>query len=267
MRSLASGTESTSARTSSGVSDLACNVSSLRPSPFANSNSRCCSSNFSNLKPSPCQSSGIGLYSRGVSLDDDARAELKQLEAIGRLRVPRVVDGRAGPRITLDGTRGAQPRVERLPVARGRSAARRRRRRRRSTRTASVRGASRLIVGQSSPARRARARGRGLDARAVRCGCSTRATRRTSGAIAALLGAGDVVFSDELNHASIIDGCRLSRAQVVVFPHRDLAALDENCAQRAGAGGSWSASRCSRWMAISRMSRGSRRSRSGTVRR
>jgi 8-amino-7-oxononanoate synthase len=41
------------------------------------------------------------------------------------------------------------------------------------------------------------------------------------GAIGALAGPGDTVFSDELNHASIIDGCRLSRARTVVFRHRD----------------------------------------------
>jgi glycine C-acetyltransferase/8-amino-7-oxononanoate synthase len=46
------------------------------------------------------------------------------------------------------------------------------------------------------------------------------------GVIGALAGAGDTVFSDELNHASIIDGCRLSRAEVVVYRHRDAEHLD-----------------------------------------
>jgi 7-keto-8-aminopelargonate synthetase-like enzyme len=42
------------------------------------------------------------------------------------------------------------------------------------------------------------------------------------------------VFSDELNHASIIDGCRMGRAPVTIFSHRDLASLDEALVEASG---------------------------------
>jgi glycine C-acetyltransferase len=45
-----------------------------------------------------------------------------------------------------------------------------------------------------------------------------------AGTVAAVLGREDVIVSDELNHASIIDGARLSRAEIKVFAHRDAAA-------------------------------------------
>ena len=45
-----------------------------------------------------------------------------------------------------------------------------------------------------------------------------------AGTVAAVLTKDDVVVSDELNHASIIDGCRLSKAAIKVFPHKDVRA-------------------------------------------
>lgn len=57
------------------------------------------------------------------------------------------------------------------------------------------------------------------------------------GAITALVGEGDVVVSDALSHASIIDACRLSRAEIRVFPHADLGALEDALRGAADAGG------------------------------
>jgi glycine C-acetyltransferase len=48
-----------------------------------------------------------------------------------------------------------------------------------------------------------------------------------SGTVAAILSKEDVIVSDQLNHASIIDGARLSRAEIKVFPHKDAAAADK----------------------------------------
>lgn len=96
-------------------------------------------------------------------------------------------------------------------------------------------GASRLVAGSLEPLHRLEqslARLKKVEAALV-FGSGYLANM---GAITALAGPGDTVFSDELNHASLIDGCRLSRATLRVFRHRDaghLKALLED-SDRAG---------------------------------
>jgi glycine C-acetyltransferase/8-amino-7-oxononanoate synthase len=57
-----------------------------------------------------------------------------------------------------------------------------------------------------------------------------------SGIVAALAGEGEVVFSDELNHASIVDGCRLARAETFVYDHCDIDHLEWGLQQAGGRG-------------------------------
>ncbi|HKE27856.1 MAG TPA: glycine C-acetyltransferase [Bryobacteraceae bacterium] len=58
-----------------------------------------------------------------------------------------------------------------------------------------------------------------------------------AGTVSAILGPDDHIVSDELNHASIIDGCRLSKAKIHVFPHKDVAAAEKILAELNSAGG------------------------------
>jgi glycine C-acetyltransferase len=58
-----------------------------------------------------------------------------------------------------------------------------------------------------------------------------------AGTVSAILGPEDHIISDELNHASIIDGCRLSRAKIHVFRHRDRAHAEERLAALEGVPG------------------------------
>jgi 8-amino-7-oxononanoate synthase len=94
-------------------------------------------------------------------------------------------------------------------------------------------GASRLIVGNLAPHR-------ALEARIARWKTTDAALLFNSGyqanvgMISALVGAEDVVFSDELNHASLIDGCRLSRARTIIYRHCDPDDLAQKLAQHSG---------------------------------
>jgi glycine C-acetyltransferase/8-amino-7-oxononanoate synthase len=82
-------------------------------------------------------------------------------------------------------------------------------------------GASRLISGSMGPHRELERRLAAFEGyeEALLFGSGYLAN---SGVIAALAGRDEVVFSDELNHASIIDGCRLARAETFVYRHADL---------------------------------------------
>ena len=62
--------------------------------------------------------------------------------------------------------------------------------------------------------------------------CST----ANAGVLDGLMRQGDVIFSDQFNHASIIDGCRISAAQKRVYPHRDLASLADHLRDAGEAG-------------------------------
>ena len=95
--------------------------------------------------------------------------------------------------------------------------------------------ASRLVAGTLEPVHRLEqslARFKGVEAALV-FGAGYLANM---GAITALAGPGDVVFSDELNHASLVDGCRLSRATVRIFRHRDAGHLKALLEESPGSG-------------------------------
>jgi 8-amino-7-oxononanoate synthase len=101
-------------------------------------------------------------------------------------------------------------------------------------REASGAGASRLVTGE----RLIHARLEGAVAELVGQPAAlvfTSGYAANVGLLSALAGPGDLVVSDALNHASIIDGARLSRARVEVIPHLDVGAVDAALARRSEA--------------------------------
>jgi 8-amino-7-oxononanoate synthase len=86
-------------------------------------------------------------------------------------------------------------------------------------------GASRLVTGDSTAHRaleKAIAQLEGTEAALL----FNSGYAANVGLLSSVCGEGDAIFSDALNHASVIDGARLSRAKTVVYPHRDVAALE-----------------------------------------
>ena len=153
----------------------------------------------------------------------DVAERLEELRDRGLYRRLRLIEGPQGPTVTLDGravlllcSNNYLGLADRTAVREAAADA--------ALRWGAGSGASRLISGNMEPHRRLEQRlaaFKGYEA-ALLFGSGYLAN---TGVIAALAGRGEVVFSDELNHASIVDGCRLSRAETFVYRHTDLEHL------------------------------------------
>jgi len=148
---------------------------------------------------------------------------LEELRDRGLHRRLRLIGGPQGPRVTLDGRQvlllcsNDYLGLANHPKVRGAAAEA-------AMRWGAGAGASRLISGNMQPHSRLEKRlaaFKGYES-ALLFGSGYLAN---TGTIAALARDGEVVFSDELNHASIIDGCRLSRAETFVYRHGDVEHL------------------------------------------
>lgn len=150
----------------------------------------------------------------------DARASLAELRRTGLHRRLRTIAGPQGPRVTLEGAEvlllcsnnylglADHPRVRRAAAEA-------------AERHGAGTGGSRLISGDMELHHTLEERLAAFEGAesALLFGSGYLANL---GVVSALAGEGEVVFSDELNHASIIDGCRLSRAETFVYRHCDL---------------------------------------------
>ena len=150
---------------------------------------------------------------------EDLDARLITLKDAGLLREPAAVEDREGPWVVIGGRRLLNlSSNDYLGFASAPSEL--------APEIPSGNTASRLITGTTSAQRElelALAAYVGLeDARLFTSGYAA-----NLGTIAALVGRADVIFSDRLNHASLIDGCRLSGAKIEIYEHNDLGSLKE----------------------------------------
>jgi glycine C-acetyltransferase/8-amino-7-oxononanoate synthase len=153
----------------------------------------------------------------------DVAARLAELRDRGLYRRLRLIEGPQGPQVLLAGKRvlllcsnNYLGLADHELVREGAAEA--------ALRWSAGSGASRLISGNMEPHRQLEsrlARFKGYES-GLLFGSGYLAN---TGTIAALASKGEVVFSDELNHASIIDGCRLSGAETFVYRHADLEHL------------------------------------------
>jgi 8-amino-7-oxononanoate synthase len=164
----------------------------------------------------------------------EIEARLHELKALGLNRRMRLVSGPQGPHVLLDG----KPVL--LLCSNNYLGLADHPRLREAAADAAMRwgvgaGASRLVSGTMTIHRRLEERLAEFKGRqsALLFGSGYLAN---AGVIAALARPGDVVFSDELNHASIIDGCRLSRAEVFVYDHCDVEHLRWGIGKAEGRG-------------------------------
>ncbi len=171
---------------------------------------------------------------RGSSLDHLLRTRLEDFEQRAVRRRLRPIDGGIGPRVLVDGRPvlqlcsndylglAAHPAVTRAAADA-------------ALEYGAGAGSARLIVGTSAlhaALEREIARLKQTEAALV----LTSGYHANTGVLPALVGAEDVIFSDELNHASLIDGCRLSRAAVRVYRHADPEHLGRLLRDAAGFG-------------------------------
>jgi glycine C-acetyltransferase/8-amino-7-oxononanoate synthase len=162
----------------------------------------------------------------------EVRERLEELRDRGLYRHLRLIEGPQGASVTLDGqqvlllcSNNYLGLADRTEVREAAAEA--------ALRWGAGAGASRLISGTMEPHRALEDRlaaFKGFES-ALLFGSGYLAN---GGVIAALAGRGEVVFSDELNHASIVDGCRLSRAETFVYRHADVEHLAWGL-RRAGA--------------------------------